>query len=147
MNWIRLRMRTIYSDGREKAADPVPFIPEGRERAAQAAYSRGPRHQRATRQPGQAQSPIRARTPPGEPAPLIRELPREPRLCIPEARVHPRPIRAAPGGVRQLIRAAPGGVRQLIRAARPMNTCRRDRVLSSLGREINARMIHIKMRI
>ena len=44
--------------------------PGGRERAVQAVYSRGLRPQRATRQPDQEQSPIRARTPPGEPAQL-----------------------------------------------------------------------------
>ena len=145
MKWTRLRMITVYSDCREKAAAPVLSIPEGRGRAAQAACSREPRHQRATGQPGRAQSPIRARIPPGEPVPLIPEPPGEPRLRIPEARVHPRPIRAAPRGVRQLIRAAPRGVRQLIRAPRPMNTCRRDRVPLSLGREINVRITHIKI--
>ena len=77
----------------------------------------------------QAQSPIRVRTPPGEPAQLIRAPLRGPRLRIPEARERPRLILAAPRGAPQLTLAAPREVRQLIRAHRPRNTCRRDRGL------------------
>ena len=138
MNWTRLRMM-IYSDVREKAAVPVPFIPAGLGKAAPAAYSRGQRHRKATRQPGRVQAPIRARTPPRQPALPIREPPGQPRPLIRAVRVHPRPIRAARAHP-QPIRAAPRAAQRLIRAARRMNTCPRDQALSSSGREISVKI-------
>ena len=120
MNWIRLRM--IYSGRPGRAADPVPSIPAGRESSSGSIFP-GPRPQRATRQPDQAQSPIRARTPLREPAQLIRAPLRGPRLRIPEAKERPRLILAAlgstaayPGSTKGSTAAYPGASSGGIRA-------------------------------